>query len=92
MNATEIYNLLAAGKTLELEFSTQQEAETLRIRLHHLKSRADAHLVSVGMMAEEDKEVFSFVRHGDAICKYTLRLVKSRPRKEYRVTIIDDSP
>lgn len=92
MNSTEIYNLLAAGKTLELEFSTQQEAETLRIRLHHLKSRAESHLIDVGMMAVEDTEVLSFVRNDNMRLKFTARFIKIRSRKEYAVTIIDDSP
>lgn len=60
MNIHEIYNLLMAGKTLSLEFDSDEEAEVFRVKVSKYKTRQDAILIGIGMMEKNERQMFSF--------------------------------
>lgn len=60
MNIHEIYSLLLAGKTLQLEFESDGEAEKFRVKLSQYKSRQHKAGVSVGLFTDTDRQRLSF--------------------------------
>lgn len=88
VSALEIYNLLLAGKKLEMLFDTKQQAETFRIRIHHIKAAQEKHLLGLGMMLPSEVPTFSFMWQTDNAV--TMEFIKQRPRKEYHVVILDE--
>lgn len=90
MNTTEIYNLLVAGRTLQIPFDSRDAAETFRTRIHRVKASQELHLLSLGMMTDEEVPTFSFLRAKEGI--WELRFVAQRARRQYDVVIVNDGP
>lgn len=92
MNTTNIYNLLQAGRKIQMEFASDAEAETLRVRIHKVKAAQESHLLGIGMMTDEEVQTFSFTYIGETPFnkKYELKFIPQRQRKQYNVVILDD--
>lgn len=65
MQATvpELYNLLLAGKKIELRFQSNQDAARFRIRLSQYKGAQEKEMIKLGMMQESErlKVVFRYI-------------------------------
>lgn len=61
MNVLEIYNNLYAGKFLEVEFASKEEAMNFRNKLGVYKFRQDKYMISIGMLMPADCTEFSFI-------------------------------
>lgn len=98
MNFHQIYEALLAGKTLQLEFDTIEEVNVLKSSLYRFKKRQDVQLVSIGILQEEEVQQLSFKTQtqmhevGLAAFQVTLSLKDKLTTRQYKVTIIDDTP
>lgn len=54
----QVYNELAAGKILSMEFSSLKDAESFRVMIHQYKSKQEDAIKSIGM--EMEPTSFSF--------------------------------
>lgn len=86
----EIYNLLFAGKRLQLSFDSVKEAEYFRIRFATFKSRQESSLLSAGFMEEEDIPAFSFIRADKQTNIWTLTFRPRRAPASYKILVLDD--
>lgn len=61
MNIHEIYSKLLSGKSIQIPFSSAEEAEKFRVKLSLYKLRQDKSMMDVGMITgnERQKIVFS---------------------------------
>jgi len=91
VSLVDIYNLLFAGKNLQLNFPTKNEAENFRIRLHQYKTRQDRAQVAIGMIAEAELQRLVFrYEEGTGIARMKFE-DKPDPR-QYVIKVIDDEP
>lgn len=98
MNFHQIYEALLAGKTLQLEFDTIEEVNVLKASLYRFKRRQDIQLVSIGILQEEEVQKLSMKVQtqmhevGLAAFQVTLSLKDKLTTRQYKVTIIEDTP
>lgn len=59
-NIHEIYNILLTGKSIQLDFSSQEMAESFRVKLAKFKSRQDKLLEGLGFQGEDEKQKLTF--------------------------------
>lgn len=91
MNIQEIYNLLFAGKKLELTFPNEIEINAFKVRLHQVKLANEKPSVEVGLMKEEDRQQLNCkVYDENGVWHVQLFLSDKAPKKEYTVTILDE--
>lgn len=54
----QIYNSLAAGKSIKLQFATSGDAETFRVRLHKYKKVQEDNLEAVDLLEAKERLKF----------------------------------
>jgi hypothetical protein len=102
LNLSDIHNALFAGKKLELEFETPEEAEAFRVRLAQYKARQDKQMQELGMQGEGERSRFSFqvqgrLPPGDTLFPVTgtvtaiLEYKEKVAQKLFKVRILGDS-
>lgn len=89
MNTLEAYNLLFAGKKILANFESPVQAQTFRIKLHHLKTKQENYMLSIGAINEEDVFVFSCLQKNER--QWELSFIKSKKMKDYDMIVIEDS-
>ena len=92
MKLSEIYNLLLAGKTLQLPFDSEREAEAFRVALFRHKRLQDNEMIKLGMFDETERQQLSWSLQGELFDHPFLATVKfrERQRKSYRVIILNE--
>lgn len=89
MTLQEIFNTLQADKKLTLTFDSPVAAESFRIQMHHLKTRQESHMLSVGLMTDDDVKSLKFKRIGTTV-QWSLSLELRVPKREYNVVLVED--
>lgn len=87
----EIYNLLLAGKVLQMHFATRSAAETFRVAMFRYKRIQDQAMISLGLMEEEEKQVFSFVWSAES-CSATAQFSDARPHNKTYSFVVLETP
>lgn len=93
MNVHEIYDFLLGGKTLEVDFSTAEEAEAFRIRIAQFKTRQDKKFVELGLLTKDDRQVFATSIQPDLLANKVTMTLRFRDRlvgTQYTVRVVSD--
>ena len=85
----EIYNLLFAGKKLQLEFQDAKAAEYFRVRFAQFKSRQENSLVDSGFLETEALSAFSFIRVKDSSI-WTLSFTPKKIVATFKILVLDE--
>lgn len=98
MNFHEIYNSLLAGKTLQIGFTSSEEAESFRVALYRFKAKEDGILSAIGILGDKDKQRLSFSLQSEMLeletkFKYTatIQFRDKGTLRQYDVKIVEDS-
>lgn len=89
----DIYDLLLAGQTLELDFSDAEETERFRIQLHQFKSRRDKHLLSIGAVGEGEIDSLSFLVKKYLDSERRTAKIRFKPKssnKKFSIRIVEE--
>lgn len=91
MQATtpELYNLLLAGKKLQLHFRSVQDAAIFRIRLAQYKSRQEKEMLGLGMMEETERSMTVFRYDADTGIATIIFQQRPDPR-QFSFKILDE--
>jgi hypothetical protein len=84
----EIYNLLFAGKSIRLEFTTAKEAEYFRVRFATFKIRQEKALLDIGAVEPSDILSFSFTKEKNS-STYVAKLIARRPLTTFKILGVD---
>lgn len=87
MNLREIYNLLLAGKVIKLNFASETEKETFRVKLFKFKRLQELAMLQVGMIEESEIQSLKFEFTAPVA---SISLIKKRGLRDYAITIMDD--
>lgn len=82
----EIYNQLLFGNALTLQFSSKQEAQSLRAALHTLHSRSQSQFNNLGLELVQGRITFVCIDHTNN--KYKIQIVlgeTKKPRKSFQI-------
>lgn len=89
----EIYNLLMAGQTVKLTFSSMEEMKKMRNNIAAVKKRQDRVGVDIGLFNEEEISVFSCVitcKEPPNITAVLSFLEEDRRKRKYTYEIVDN--
>lgn len=89
VSIVDIYNLLFAGKSIQLNFVNYEDAESFRIRLQQFKTRQDRAQVAIGMLSDTDKQKLSF-RFDKTSCIAHIKFVDRPDPRQYTIKIIEN--
>lgn len=95
LSVLDVYNLLFAGKTLQMYFADDKEANNFRTSLYRIKRHQEDQMLAVDLMTESDIQAVSFkvqksLFDGEPLT-VTLSLAERSTIKKYGVTILNDS-
>lgn len=94
MNIHEVYNILLAGKTLEMNFGSKAESETFRVKLAKYKRSQDKQLIEIGFMDEKEVAKLSFCVQGQLPpappLLATICFKDKAVLRQYEIKILDD--
>lgn len=76
----QVYNELAAGKTLKMDFGSLKEAETFRVMVHQYKSKQEEAIKSIGMEMEPTAFSFQAVHEYGKPIKITEEMINDEKR------------
>lgn len=96
MNFHEIYNSLLTGKTLQIPFGSQKEAEGFRVKLARFKLMQERQMVEIGVLSASERQKFSFSLQGDLLDRNnpwvaTLCFKDKEVSRQYEVKILPDT-
>jgi hypothetical protein len=88
VSARQIYELLFAGKKLQMHFSTIGKVRSFSTRIYKLKKSQEEQLVGCGFMKEEDRNSFK-IEYDEEKKLATFSFVVKKPLKRYVVEIVE---
>lgn len=95
MNLQQIYDNLFAGKILEIQFSSKDDMDLFKIKLHQLRRRQETQMIDIGVMDPSEQQMISFNFIGgtglenDWPRTFIIAMSNRPARKEYTVKIVE---
>jgi hypothetical protein len=85
----QIYNLLLAGKKLNMDFADATAAETFRVRMHKYKKVQDTAMMKLGMISEDERQAFVFTYDAESGFARMYFGERAKPVRTYSFTVED---
>ena len=84
----ELYEVLAAGSTLRMEFATPEQAETFRIKFFKYKASQEQSLIDIGFLDKDQVMSSSCIAVEPGV--YELKFKEKRTVRTYSFVIVKD--
>lgn len=83
LDAREIWDLIFAGKKIEICFQTKNQLENLRVRIHQIKAKSEKESVAIGFMDKDDVQSLIFEKkNGEAPLELTYFISIGKRKRE----------
>lgn len=95
MNIHEIYGILFSGKTIQLHFASEAEADSFRVGLHRYKKGQEQVLIAADLMESHEVSTLSFKLQGEmkevtgSLLTATISFKSKRILKSYEIVILE---
>lgn len=83
LDAREIWDLIFAGKKVEVCFQTKNQLENLRVRIHQIKAKSEKESVAIGFMDKDDVQSLIFEKkYPEAVNELTYLISIGKRKRE----------